>query len=94
MVESMEEMVGRNRAKRFSRSYPLDADTGAAEMTETEYIIHSHRIKTSIAKQILSDILPDQDGVISEDEFRYVMRILAKWEDRLFKKIKTVEDGG
>ncbi len=56
-------------------------------ISEKDYITVTNRVKVSTAKDMVQDILPGFDGVITKDEKMKVLQILYKWEDALFSKI-------
>jgi hypothetical protein len=60
-------------------------------MTEQEYIDTTDRVKISNARQILSDICPENSSVIDIENFRVMMKLLAEWEEQLFDKTETTD---
>ena len=61
-------------------------------MTEREYIIATNRVKISIAKDVVRDVLPGELWGVSDKEMGDVMQILCEVEERLFGLIETKED--
>jgi len=57
-------------------------------MDQQEYIDVSDRIRVSNARQILSEIVPEQSSVITPSELQHVVTALRYWEEKLFNQIK------
>ena len=62
-------------------------------MKENEYITACNRVKVSAALVILRDTLPGYDGVITDEKWTEVVRVLSKWENDLFLATK-IENAG
>jgi len=57
-------------------------------MDQQEYIDVSDRIRVSNARQILSEIVPEQSSVITPSELQHVLTSLRYWEEKLLNQIK------
>ena len=57
-------------------------------MDQQEYIDVSDRIRVSNARQILSEIVPEQSSVITPSELQHVLAALRYWEEKLLNQIK------
>jgi hypothetical protein len=57
-------------------------------MDQQEYIDVSDRIRVSNARQILSEIVPEQSSVITPSELQHVLTALRYWEEKLLYQIK------
>lgn len=60
-------------------------------MTEIEYIRATNRVKVSMARTILRDVLPGDEYGITEKEWGEIMLRLSKSEAKLFKSFKLTE---
>jgi len=58
-------------------------------MTEQEYINVRELSQVVAAREMLRGIVPANSRVISSDELKEVGEILGRWQDELFKLIKT-----
>ncbi len=61
---------------------------GVCIMDQQEYIDVSDRIRVSNARQILSEIVPEQSSVITPSELQHVLTTLRYWEEKLLHQIK------
>jgi hypothetical protein len=57
-------------------------------MTENEYIIVSNRVKISIAKQAIGDILPGDECGISHKKRTDLIKTITNLEEKMFKIIE------
>lgn len=57
------------------------------KIKEEDYCLITNRVKISIAKQVLVDILPGFDGVIKPEELKEMIKNLSMLEQRLRTKI-------
>lgn len=63
-------------------------------MTEIEYLRATNRVKVSMAREILRDVLPGDDYGITDDELVEIQRLLSQAEDKLFASYKLEEGKG
>lgn len=61
-------------------------------MTESDYIIATNRVKITIAKNIIVDVLSGDDWGVSDGQRKALLDVLYTIEDRLFSMIKTEGD--
>ena len=61
-------------------------------MKEQEYIDVSDRVKVSNALYIIRDIVPENSSVVTPNEYRRVVGLLALWEAKLFPACDTYMD--
>lgn len=59
-------------------------------MTEKDYITITNLVKVIQAKVILKDVLPGFDDVISEKQWREIIKALKEWEIKLFEKTDRI----
>jgi hypothetical protein len=58
-------------------------------MEEPDFISATNYEKVRIAMEIIRDIVPDFDGVITHEDRACVMSILEKWQDGLAAATKS-----
>lgn len=56
-------------------------------MEEIDYLRATHIARARIALEVVRDIMPDFDGVITESDHAIVRKILSGWVDGLFQKL-------
>ena len=61
-------------------------------MKETEYVRATNRVKVSLAKIIMKDVLEGDEYGMPEEEYKKMMIYLSKAEERLFKLYSLEDD--
>ena len=64
---------------------PLYPPTRGGMMKEEDYVKATNRVKVSTALTIMRDVLPGDDGGISDREHSEIVSVLSKLETKLFK---------
>ncbi len=60
-------------------------------MTEQDYINTSDKVRISVAKESLMNVVAENSPVIDKEEYDMVMQALSRWERKLFDVIKLEE---
>lgn len=61
-------------------------------MTDKEYVIATNRVKISMAKDCLQDVISGTEYGVDEEKWRNIIKDLCGIEDKLFKLIKLQEE--
>lgn len=56
-------------------------------MTEKEYILVRNLANITNALQVLRDVLPDSDGIVTKDKLQPILSQLAQWQDKAHEKV-------
>ncbi len=59
-------------------------------MKEKEYILVKNLANVTAALNILRDVLPDFDGVVTKSVLQAIQSTLAEWQEEAHKKIDVV----
>jgi hypothetical protein len=57
-------------------------------MEDPDFILATNYEKVRIAMEIIRDVVPDFDGVITHEDRTCLMSILEKWQDGLYAATK------